>query len=386
MRKSGALVGAALIATSTLAVTATGSADAGPATVCSATEGDVQALQVTDRDGLHTVNDVDTLAPGDAWAVGIGGANEHGAALHWNGDQWSSTQPTSGRFGELWGVKAISTSDVWAVGKNGRRWVARHWDGTEWSAYSARAGWSRLRAVDAVATDDVWAVGSHLCNQREVPFAVHWDGTHWSKTLFPSGSPDEFTLNGVDARAADDVWAVGNGAGSSRAFHWDGQGWIPASRGLKDRWYLEDVAAIAPDQIWAVGRAYQGSLASTLVVQWDGTRWVRLTSADSVDPDNQLYGIDVVTPDDVWAVGTSGGPSAVLQRSLVQHWDGRQWTVVPSPSPGREHNVLFDVSADGAGDAWAVGARSRDPVWWFEGAQLFLHWNGLEWAWVRKPG
>ncbi len=280
----------------------------------------------------------------------------------------------------------MDSDDVWTVGEDGHRWAARHWDGRHWTMTTAKTGTSRLLAVDSVDSDDVWAVGQgSACIGSGVPLAMHWDGTRWSRTPIPGAVPAEFGLDSVAARSSDDVWTVGESYGSL-AFHWDGQRWTRESRGLQGRWYLEDVVTVAPDQVWAVGRAYRGSAASTLVVRWDGQRWVRMPSANSPEADNQLYGLEVVAPDDIWAVGTSGGRGTPLQQTLIEHWDGVHWTVVPSPSPGKQFNVLFSVSADSAGDAWAVGARSWDPLWWYEGAQLLLHWNGVEWTWVRKSG
>ena len=60
-----------------------------------------------------------------------------------------------------------------------------------------------------------------------------------------------------------------------------------------------------------------------------------------------------VATDDVWAVGNSyfGG----LQRSVVEHWDGENWTVVPSPNDGPFLNWFVSISATSADDIWAVG-------------------------------
>ncbi len=65
---------------------------------------------------------------------------------------------------------------------------------------------------------------------------------------------------------------------------------------------------------------------------------------------NDLYGVAAVSARDVWAVGyhnplrTSGTPL----RTLIEHWDGTKWTVVPSPTPGwgGNLNAVAVTSAD----------------------------------------
>jgi hypothetical protein len=79
-----------------------------------------------------------------------------------------------------------------------------------------------------------------------------------------------------------------------------------------------------------------------------------------------LYGVSAGSTNDVWAVGVRGGD--VL--SLIEHWDGSQWSVVPSPT-GR----LSAVTALSKVDAWAVGFTTDT-----ESQTLTEHWNGVSWS------
>lgn len=97
---------------------------------------------------------------------------------------------------------------------------------------------------------------------------------------------------------------------------------------------------------------------------------------------NMLYGVEVVAPNDVWAVGAANeGDASGNYRTLIQHWDGTAWTIVPSPnSPGGGRHYLRSVSAVSADDIWAVGyieAGSNKP--------LALHYNGQAWSLVDLP-
>src|SRR5207249_9413132 len=88
---------------------------------------------------------------------------------------------------------------------------------------------------------------------------------------------------------------------------------------------------------------------------------------------NYLNGVAVVSANDVWAVGWHSGGTLTL------HWDGAQWSVVPSPSPGTNARLL-GVTAISANDVWAVGAYSD------LGPQtLTIHWNGTSWTQVPSP-
>ena len=61
--------------------------------------------------------------------------------------------------------------------------------------------------------------------------------------------------------------------------------------------------------------------------------------------DNELNGVAVLSACDAWAAGTTRSGSGASQ-TLIEHWDGSSWTVVPSPSPGTTGNGLASVRAD----------------------------------------
>lgn len=110
---------------------------------------------------------------------------------------------------------------------------------------------------------------------------------------------------------------------------------------------------------------------------------------------SMLYGVDGVAADDVWAVGWEKdyfNQYSYDALSLVLHWDGSTWSVVPSPSPGVYPDggidvYLYDVAAVSATDVWAVGTYlDQHPGDGFLGFQsLALHWDGEEWTQVETP-
>jgi hypothetical protein len=60
-----------------------------------------------------------------------------------------------------------------------------------------------------------------------------------------------------------------------------------------------------------------------------------------------------ISADDVWAVGWTGGNSGPI--TLIEHWNGSTWSVVPSPNPSATDNHLWGVTALATNNVWAVG-------------------------------
>src|SRR5260221_14068284 len=53
---------------------------------------------------------------------------------------------------------------------------------------------------------------------------------------------------------------------------------------------------------------------------------------------NALQGVSVISACDAWAVGSDMNGSGTDQ-TLIEHWDGSAWNVVPSPDPGSTDNL-----------------------------------------------
>ena len=145
---------------------------------------------------------------------------------------------------------------------------------------------------------------------------------------------------------------------------------------------LSSVAAAADSDVWAVGWAYNQSLGAyrTLIEHWNGRRWSLVKSPNATNGYNLLNGVAVVAANDVWTVGQAWNGSTY--NTLVEHWNGVSWSIVPSPNIAGNSNILEAISVVSANDIWAVGYSSDSN---FNNFPLTIHWDGATWSIVPSP-
>lgn len=151
---------------------------------------------------------------------------------------------------------------------------------------------------------------------------------------------------------------------------------------------LLEVAAVSDSNVWAVGWARDPNgpqyVKRTLIQHFDGNLWSIVPSPNRPDDVlSDLHSVSAASANDVWAVGSSETGVAPT-RTLIQHWNGTQWSIVPSPNPDSQLNELRGVVALSADNAWAVGYRggtqNETPL-----ETLILHWDGTNWHQVASP-
>src|SRR5437773_2525406 len=160
-----------------------------------------------------------------------------------------------------------------------------------------------------------------------------------------------------------------------------GGGGVQSNEGpLLDHW-----RAIAPDDVWTVGYANNPNgpqySIQTLALHWDGSAWSIVATPNAPMDWSRLYGVAATSSNDVWAVGASRDVASVPGRTLIEHWDGSAWSIVPSPSPGAVVNELRAVATLSTNDAWAVGFCAG----WYRSSTLILPWDGGSWGRVPSP-
>lgn len=297
--------------------------------------------------------------PSDAWAVGVKATETSNdtLAMHWDGTSWSAVS-TPNPWSEcqdgdiMWtgnrltSVSAVSATDVWAVGTGcySANTIVEHWNGNAWSLMPAprhKDGFdstAALYGVAAISPSNVWAVG-YKGSDAIVTLVEHYDGATWSEVPAAGGSSGYLTS--VSATGPNDVWAVGATDSGNLIEHFDGNGWsvVPTPQPGSGSG-LESVSALSPSNAWAVGskRGF-GAQESTFVLHWNGSTWQEVPSPNprnSGDARNELRSVVAISDRDAWAVGTYENDQTNFHqdRTLTLHWDGSSWSIVASPTPG----------------------------------------------------
>jgi hypothetical protein len=228
----------------------------------------------------------------------------------------------------------------------------------------------------------------------------------WTIVTSPSSSPaaDDITLGSACANA-DQCWAVGvtiNNINSNSIFSplmesWNGASWalastpvIPAGSGGG----LFATSCVTGSDCWAVGAvlgaAGDGSPTGTLIEHWDGGAW---SIVPSPTPDGVtgalLQGVSCTSSTNCVAVGFTTDQNGENLSSVVEQWDGSAWTIQSDANSGQPFDQLDAVHCVAADNCWAVGNAGPNqqnpnflPI--FPGAvddQGFIeHWDGTSWT------
>lgn len=231
---------------------------------------------------------------------------------------------------------------------------------------------NNLAAVSAASGRDVWAVGNYYTQDNPNVFrnlAVHWDGTRWTASAPPNVGPQENTLFGVSALPHGQAWAVGYYADQTFRMrtlieHEQHGQWtvVPSPDPARARDVLFAVKALGPDNVWADG--YQEQTAdgtfSTLVEHWDGRRWSVVRSPNPAPNGNELYGVAASDPHHVYVVGQQLG-TGFPSLALAMRWTGHRWRVLRTPAnPSRSYDPYAATTLGHR--LLAVGDQETDVV------------------------
>jgi hypothetical protein len=296
---------------------------------------------------------------------------------------------------ELFAASASSPNDIWAVGQS-----TIHFDGTTWTAFPAPMikgdNNSFLQGVVDISPTLAWAAGNVIDGAHPGQVIERWNGVKWS--LFPApkfGKKNRADVFAMTASSANDVWAIGRlvnlgtGLVSPLFEHWNGMAWT-ATTVESNRESLFGASADAANDAWAVG--FNGSdNSATSAMHWDGTNWKSVATPNVGEGTNKLNAVLALAPNNVWAVGFStpvAAPKQAATLTLIEHFDGTSWAVVPSPNVGPnsvdQSNRLLGLTANSANDIWAFGSYFAADG---SGRQmtLLLHWDGIVWSIASSP-
>jgi hypothetical protein len=303
---------------------------------------------------------------------------------------------------ELNDVTAISSSNVWAVGRYSNAespgpesTLVEHWNGTSWNVVptpnatdsvdgvSENRG-NRLNAVTAISGSNIWAVGAHGTFTDDPvsseTLVEHWNGTAWKIVESPNPDTSGNELNAIVALSASNIWAVGSyvdsstGAERPLGIHWNGtawQGfWMP-SHGTSSR--LFGIAKIpGTSKLWAVGDYEKvdpvtgARHGGALIEKFSGKDW---TGAAFTSGWEKLKSVTAISSSSAFAVGSS-----------VMRWNGTSWKLVPDavPANGGYAVELESVTRAPNGNLWAAGWRNVPETLSY--STLIERWDGATWS------
>lgn len=299
-------------------------------------------------DGLLT--DV-AVVPGSRQAWAVGTENRNNLSLPFsdrfvNGGWHVVPVPHSDPKQRLFGVAAVSPSDVWAVGDDlaTNAPIAEHWNGSAWRIVPTPARLGSLAAVEALSSTDVWAVGEDFTTGG--PLFEHWNGSAWRVFPVPNPFPAVET-SVVDVERVPGtgrLWAVGEGV----AFQFAHGTWTFSQ--MPGFAAVDSLTIPAQRDVWAVGSSAGGGITE----HFDGTRWAKFFTKGLF-----LGVVDSVSPHDVWATATDmrfGVPIRLVHLNASR----TAWVRVGPGHPGIADVGAIALRPDGTG--WLAGDTDTTPA------------------------
>ena len=203
----------------------------------------------------------------------------------------------------------------------------------------------------------------------------------------------------LKAFSASDAWVVEYlgtfSSGSYATEHWNGSTWTtvplrkPFVHGKPTTFFeINAIGGTSGSDVWVVGRVIS---FRPLIEHFDGRSWTIVPEPTGANAGSvQLMGLSVEAPNDAWAVGFYIDPRVHNRfgrpaRTYAAHWNGQAWSYVPTPNvdwPNENlDNTLAGVGGSGPNDVWAVGTVGVSQ----RVGELALHWNGSTWAIPEGP-
>lgn len=267
----------------------------------------------------------------------------------------------------------------------------------EWSTFPGPydpAPLFRVTDVESTGMNEAFATGWRL---GAGSFLMSWDGAAWSgheapdvaalPGPFPPSGPN-LQLDGVAVTANGEVWAMGGASSPQPSLQvgwpivarWTGEGWadvqqidlgtigVPPNYG---RGGVIERASVSPDgDIWAIGTANTNpdspGVANILTIRYHDGAWTETAFPIGYTRVNVVGDVIAFSADDAWLVGY--GDSTGPFYPILAHWDGASWTEVPTPVTAQAQTIFKSITGSSSSDLWIGG---EEP-----GGTLLLHYNG----------
>jgi hypothetical protein len=142
----------------------------------------------------------------------------------------------------------------------------------------------------------------------------------------------------------------------------------PLSKAFLNQNVLSSVRAVSSNNVTAVGllRDAGQQRELTLVEHWNGKKWSIVSSPNQSEAPgslNALTSVTAVSATDLYAVGFFGNAATNGQdETLVEHFDGKNWNIITSPTKGLAQQLNGAFAIPERSDLLAVGAYSLPGI------------------------
>ena len=239
-----------------------------------------------------------------------------------------------------------------------------------------------FNGVIGFAGNNVYAVGYQpATNGAVLTLIEHWDGLSWKVMSSPNGNNTGNVLAGISATSPTDIWAVGdmvapNTPVKTLVEHFDGHHWSispspnPLPTGSLNQNVLSSIHANSATDVTAVGFLSNSGTrtVTTLIEHWDGTQWNVIPSpnqSETVGSFNTLQSVSGTSGSNLYATGFfANGQTSGQQTTLVEHFDGTKWSIIDSPAKGVAQQLHGVFALPNSTNVWSVGAftfEQTDP-------------------------
>jgi hypothetical protein len=312
----------------------------------------------------------------------------------WNGSQWVITAaPTEGRASTLQGVSCQAVDQCIVTGGYNTNGIgmtlAESFDGSTWTVAPTPdigVDQDELAAVSCRTESSCMAVGNNLSlSDYQETLTESWNGSSWSIEPSEDRGTGNNYLTGISCFSTTECTAVGwyqlPEHASALIESWNGSSWsldkaVDEPGGTK----LSGVSCVSATSCTAVG-SYGSGLNQTLVEVWNGRKWSFVPSPDHGKDLSVLDGIDCASVRSCMAVGSYESPKGT-ERTLVESWKGSGWSIVSSPNEGAQLNTLTSVECSSRQECEAAGSdRNSLGV----DQTLVESWNGSDWSISSSP-
>ncbi len=313
--------------------------------------------------------------------------------------------------GSLLSVACPTTSTCFATGtyrdagRNAQPLVARSVD-SSWEFAAApvpppaagpqvRRG--LLSGISCPTASRCIAVGSYTDGISRRTLIEQWDGARWTivSRLRPKGAASS-VLTAVSCAASTACVAVGSwddvdGVTRTLAVRGNGSAWSVAATPREDTeahdGRLTGVSCVSSTSCFAVGTFTRAQTAGvTLTERWDGKQWTLVPSPNPPRPlrFTAVAGVSCATRDACFSVGSTvyvaTDPNFV--ETLALRWTGTRWVIAPTPKlTGRHYWYLYGVACPTTKSCFAVGERTDiDAHGVASHRTLAERWDGKSWS------